>query len=355
METLKRQAKRQMLKDNVRKMIRQEALRPGDRILSQNQLADQYGVNPLTAFKALTELCEEGVLYRENGRGTFVAPRQERGLSFGLMLPGENLCTAERNPDYWPYVQELMRFLLETIGGQGNLSTIVIEAGELKDFSLRRLEGQDLILPFGYSLADRRQLGHRLNAETNICPVFHNPPFEDVTAIYVEHDRRGDFRRSVEHLHALGYRRIGLFCMPESWGDGDIEGYREGLLAVGLPYAERLICRSRDGAVGAAHFLALPERCDALICDTVLRVPELIECLAREGLRVPQDIGLLGYQYISHLSTQAPCVACTSIPYDAMFGWAIQEYNQRGKKLDESLYRGDFPGSFTAGQTLRQS
>lgn len=46
---------------------------PGDRLPSENQLAAQYGIHRLTVRQAMNSLEEQGVVYRHQGRGSFVA------------------------------------------------------------------------------------------------------------------------------------------------------------------------------------------------------------------------------------------------------------------------------------------
>ena len=61
--------------------IMRGGLRPGDRIPSENELSDEYGLSRMTARKAIDLLAEKGVVSREKGRGTFVSrPRIEGGL-----------------------------------------------------------------------------------------------------------------------------------------------------------------------------------------------------------------------------------------------------------------------------------
>lgn len=48
-------------------------MKPGDRVQSENQLADTFQVSRMTARRALTELVNEGVLVRTQGLGTFVS------------------------------------------------------------------------------------------------------------------------------------------------------------------------------------------------------------------------------------------------------------------------------------------
>lgn len=45
----------------------------GDKVLSENQLAESFGVSRMTARRALTELVTEGILVRSQGLGTFVS------------------------------------------------------------------------------------------------------------------------------------------------------------------------------------------------------------------------------------------------------------------------------------------
>ena len=60
-------------------------LRPGDKLTSQRELAEQLVVSPLTVKKAYDELEREGLITTQRGRGTFVTaaaaatdPRQQR-------------------------------------------------------------------------------------------------------------------------------------------------------------------------------------------------------------------------------------------------------------------------------------
>ncbi|MFK4333442.1 GntR family transcriptional regulator [Bacillus sp. RC240] len=68
----------------------------GDKIPSENQLMDQFGVSRNTAKKAIEELVQEGILYRIQGKGTFVAkPKLQQSLmgfySFSKVLKEKGL------------------------------------------------------------------------------------------------------------------------------------------------------------------------------------------------------------------------------------------------------------------------
>ena len=74
--------------DRIRDEVLAGVLGPDDAVMSTNQYAAFYGINPATVAKAFHELIAEGVLYKRRGVGMFVAAdaaerlRAERRTSF---------------------------------------------------------------------------------------------------------------------------------------------------------------------------------------------------------------------------------------------------------------------------------
>ncbi|MFI5272899.1 MAG: GntR family transcriptional regulator [Ktedonobacterales bacterium] len=60
------------LKEILRERIRSGEWKPGDLIPSERELSEQYGISRMTTRQSITDLVNEGVFYREQGRGTFV-------------------------------------------------------------------------------------------------------------------------------------------------------------------------------------------------------------------------------------------------------------------------------------------
>ncbi|SDD67827.1 GntR family transcriptional regulator [Glycomyces harbinensis] len=59
--------------DQIKAEIMNGSLQPGGKVMSTNQYAAFYQINPATAQKAFRELVDEGVLYKQRGVGMFVA------------------------------------------------------------------------------------------------------------------------------------------------------------------------------------------------------------------------------------------------------------------------------------------
>ncbi len=69
------------LKELIREQIDNGELKPEDRIPSERELSERYEISRMTARQAITELVNEGLLFREQGKGTFVAmPKISQGL-----------------------------------------------------------------------------------------------------------------------------------------------------------------------------------------------------------------------------------------------------------------------------------
>ena len=71
----------QQLYEQLRGKIVSGEWRPGDMLPTETNLLEQYEVSRATVRQALDALVQEGLIYRERGRGTFVAhPTVQQGL-----------------------------------------------------------------------------------------------------------------------------------------------------------------------------------------------------------------------------------------------------------------------------------
>lgn len=72
----------QQLYEILHKKVLLKDWKPGDRLPTENELVQEYGVSRITVRTVLDMLVREGLIYRQAGRGTFVAHMTlEQGLS----------------------------------------------------------------------------------------------------------------------------------------------------------------------------------------------------------------------------------------------------------------------------------
>lgn len=66
--------------DRIRADIVTGVLAADQQVMSTNQYAAFYGINPATAAKAFQELIDEGLLYKRRGVGMFVSAKAQAQL-----------------------------------------------------------------------------------------------------------------------------------------------------------------------------------------------------------------------------------------------------------------------------------
>lgn len=75
------------VKRSLTERIRSGEFRLGDMLPSEDSLAEQYGVSRITVKRAVLDLAREGVVYRKQGKGTFVAtPKIEEDIGHAVAL-----------------------------------------------------------------------------------------------------------------------------------------------------------------------------------------------------------------------------------------------------------------------------
>lgn len=86
------------LKEFIRERIRNGEWAPGMPIPSERELCQRNGISRMTARQAVTELVNEGLLYREQGKGTFVGQAKIPQQLISLTGFTEDMQSREQRP-----------------------------------------------------------------------------------------------------------------------------------------------------------------------------------------------------------------------------------------------------------------
>ncbi len=122
---------------------------------------------------------------------------------------------------------------------------------------------------------------------------------------------------ATRHLLDLGHRRIGLVAGPAyaSSALGRVEGYRNALAEKGLGFDSELVCGStfgmESGEQAGHELLSGPEPPTAIFAINDNTAIGVLAVAHRMGLRVPDDLSLVGYNDIP-LASRLP-VPLTSV------------------------------------------
>ena len=124
----------------------------------------------------------------------------------------------------------------------------------------------------------------------------------------------------VDYLYSLGHRRIGLLYGPqrEDHGTDRLSGYRETMQKWGL-YDEALIARCpmtmKDGYLATQQLLQ-EQHPTALITINDMLAIAAIRAATDSGLRIPQDLSIVGYDDIPMAEFMVPRL--TTVSKDAV-------------------------------------
>ena len=79
----------EQVKDYLEEKITSAEWDVGHRLPTEKELTEQFDVSNITVKRAIHELVNEGVLYRQSGKGTFVKKKEEKDLSKLVSLRNE--------------------------------------------------------------------------------------------------------------------------------------------------------------------------------------------------------------------------------------------------------------------------
>ncbi|HEY9064239.1 MAG TPA: LacI family DNA-binding transcriptional regulator [Burkholderiaceae bacterium] len=166
---------------------------------------------------------------------------------------------------------------------------------------------------------------------------------EDLAADLVEVDHEGGARLAVEHLIALGHTRIACIAGPLALSPARqrVQGWRGALAAAGLPGDETLVAIGSFTAEGghAAMRALLERRPSAVFASNDLMAIGAICAAAEAGLRVPQDLSVIGFDDIALAAFSNPPLTTIAQPKHQTGELAARMLLQRIAKPKRPLQR----------------
>ena len=127
-----------------------------------------------------------------------------------------------------------------------------------------------------------------------------------------------------------GHRRIG-FINGEEWmeaAEDRFKGYRQALASADLPFDEELY-RAGDwqlhsGDVHTRSLMALADPPTAIFCANDRMAVGCYQALASLGLRIPDDVSVIGYDDEEVARQLTPQLTTVVLPHREMGRWAVE-------------------------------
>ena len=137
-------------------------------------------------------------------------------------------------------------------------------------------------------------------------------------------DDYGGTRQAVRYLASLGHRRVGFIGGPpgRSAAEVRLQAYRETLTASGLEADPQLVAAgdfTQPAGFRAAHaLLALSNPPTALFAANDVSAFGAIEAIKDLGLRVPEDVSVVGFDDVPMASQVFPALTTVRRPLEQM-------------------------------------
>ena len=289
-------------KDKLYQELRQEILSghyaPESRLPNEQDFSRQLGVGTVTLRSALEKLEADGLVARVPGKGTFISTERRSNLILvgivrksgmelpqNYILPGIEAAAAEQGFRtelcFIEYLRKLKQENALELLKKKNLCGVLLIASA--------------IMPDDPVVLLLRQLG--------LPVIVVHGRYEDrltgFSLMYV--DMRRAWKDGLEYLAGKGHRDIRIIGMP---GSHDIRGWRKeelpglfrslGLNSEGcLVYPAVLETDSIRHAVN--RILNEGGQPSAIFCFSDFYAMEVMACLQEKGVRVPEDIAVMGY------------------------------------------------------------
>nr|WP_144928472.1 GntR family transcriptional regulator [Paenibacillus bovis] len=331
---MEKPTKYMMVIDKIKEWIDNGDIKPGEKIYSENEMAKMFNVSRHTIRQAVGELVHEGLLYREQGAGTFCSstPKSKNNISDQTnveKLRGKNIgiITTYISDYIFPSIIRGMESYLSSKDYSLILAStdndIEKEKQCLEAMLKRNIDG--LIIEPTKSSSYNPNMHYYLELEQkNIPYLMINQFYSQLQPPHIIlNDEKGGFI-ATEHLIKNGHEKIiGIFKTDDLQGVYRMKGFIRAFRQNQIPFFnEMMISYSTEDL---DH--VLKEKLENLFADTN-NLPTGIVCyndtiallviniLREKGINVPDDVSVVGYDD-SYLS-EASEIKLTSITHPKM-------------------------------------
>lgn len=285
------------LKEQIRQQIEDGTIKPGEKLLSESEMIQKYCIGRLTVREALSQLVNEGFLEKQHGRGTFCkgTPSRSARLNIDVLL---NTSDNYFIPYYIRGINEVLinhnaNFLIHDtmndVNHVGSLLEKILEKGTSGVILQPSMKEED-IPEYIFELFRR--------FKSKGIPYFMiDSCYKDIESSYTIMDEvRGGYI-STEHLIKLGHKRIGgIFRRKIRDSIYREKGYRQVLEKYDLEMHPEWILEDDEKLTEQLEPLVFgEERVTAFVCYNDEIALKCLRFLKGKGLRVPDDISVMGY------------------------------------------------------------
>ncbi len=296
----------QFVQKAIRDRIIKGEWRVGCKIPSERELGKEFSLNRLTISKGLANLASEGLLVRRRGQGTFVADQFRQNLNQRRLVK----FISPSPVSVWekvPVKHGTLEGMHQVLAGEGY--HVGVDFYRDVDEQVRLLRSDEDAYHAGFVIwyePEERVCGEleRLKKDGYAFVLLDAYP-AGLEMDYVVTDNAEGSHSVVRYLADRGHRFISYVTRKvdrTSLADR-LTGYLRGLVTCDRPVWEKSVIKLETSAAEAVEeigpvmetLLAGPQRPTAVFVGNDDLALASIEYLQAKGLRVPEDISIVGY------------------------------------------------------------
>lgn len=287
------------VKKYVEDGIREGKYKPDEPVPSELELAEMFGVSRVTTRKALEELCQEGLVYRIQGKGTYVS-----GASSSLRTPEKHFgIILPLNEDYYSWqVLAAAEHVIVRSGNEFILRNSNYDPDTEKDIVKDMVNnGVDGLLVF--TCLDKYDFKETYQ-ELLACGypiVFVDRYVPEVDSDSVVADNFGGAYEATQYLLKNGHQRIAVVAsapreMRLTSMIDRVAGYKSAHRDWGVPVDDGLFFSgvNRGDSDMVKEFLLQTDATAVFALNDFLAIEVFVAC-KKAGLRVPDDMSIVGF------------------------------------------------------------
>jgi len=289
--------------NDIKKRIEAGELKPHDPLPTQIELAKQYNTSEITSRRALSDLMQEGYVYRIRGKGSFI---QETAAQDGPK-PIRTLFFAYRNQEIRDFNHPFFSDMFAGIKAACTENGIDFHMWNIgDDYVLPDDPNAGIILLTTNDAFDQTYLSRWQKENRKLLTVHFYYPHLGIPYVIVDNLTGGYL--ATQHLLSLGHRRIGVILTGNSILELNqefslrLQGYRLALSQRQIPFDPSLVAVMSGGVelvgMGSEGFKRLMELNDpptAIFATSDYKAIGAIQAAREAGLRVPEEISVVGY------------------------------------------------------------
>lgn len=322
--------------ENVKKALAETIardLKPGDRLAPLEELAAAHSVSKNTVKRAVDDLIASRLLIKRGGR-IFVLDSKGPSLRIGFIYPW----TMQQLHSYqWHH--DLILHVQQEVTAEGHELIVLCDVAPepqspTPEGFLRTVQSLDGILFF--NVFNNQIVYDALAQGVPMLLLHHVQPIHNVDR--VDADGAGGVRMAMEHLIGLGHRRIGFLTdRSKSKGGRHLlfedreEGWSQSLTEAGLSNDRSLILEApvsewdEKCTEDFRRMVGGPDPVTAFVCINDIAASYLYKSAHGIGLRVPQDISVVGCENTPLSDLLTPRITSIDIPQDKIAKYAVRK------------------------------